>query len=174
MKITIKLILLLSVMLSCSPNRYLLNDEEPDSDYLANFITELADLGEVSKHPMIVVDGKPYRWAVELKEEKLQLKKEQIASIEKLKSKVAIDMYGEPAKNGVLIINTKQKVYDDRMPFDKHKVLYLLEGEEISLQDLQNIDPKSIQSITVIKNKEEMKKYTSNSAFEGVILLNTK
>jgi hypothetical protein len=173
MKTIPKLIILLFIFSSCSSNRYLLEGDEAENNFLSEFIAELAAMDEISKHPMLVIDGKPKRWDVELKTEKLTLQREQIASVDRMDQDVAEQLYGEPAKAGVILIETKEKVYDDNMPFDKAKVLYLLGGKEISLQELQKIDPNSIESISVIKGKENMKPYTTEN-YDGVVIIKTK
>ncbi|MPQ45566.1 hypothetical protein GCQ56_00980 [Marinifilum sp. N1E240] len=173
MKIIPTLIILLLILSSCSSNRYLLDGDKTNSNYLSEFITELSELGEISKHPMLVIDGEPKRWDVELKSEKLSLKGDQIASVDKMDQEKAEQIYGEPAKDGVILVKTKQKVYDDKLPFDKHKVLYFLDNKVISLQELKDIDPNTIGSITVIKGKEDMKPYTTEN-YDGVVIINTK
>lgn len=173
MKIYAKFIFLIIVLSSCSSNRYLLDDIEPESSFLSDFIEELSITGEITKHPMLVIDGKPKRWDKELKEEKLDLKREQIASVKVMEQRKATQIYGEPAKLGVLLIKTKNKVYEDNLPFDKSKVLYFLGDQEISLEELKKIDPNIIESITVLKNKEKMKPYTTEN-YDGVIIITTK
>jgi len=51
--------------------------------------------------------------------------------------------------------------------------LYFLDNKVISLQELKDIDPNTIGSITVIKGKEDMKPYTTEN-YDGVVIINTK
>ena len=59
---------------------------------------------EAEKEPYVVVDGKPIDGA-KLKE----IDPKTIEHMEVLKSKVAIEKYGEKAKNGVIVITIKKK-----------------------------------------------------------------
>lgn len=55
----------------------------------------------------------------------------------------------------------------------KNIYIKLKAGKELTLAEAQNIDPKDIESMEVIKDKSEMKKYTS-SDYDGVILITLK
>ena len=52
-------------------------------------------------------------------------------------------------------------------------VLYILDGKEIDKTILKSIEPNSIKSINVIKDKKEIKKYTTKT-YEGVIVIHLK
>ena len=53
-------------------------------------------------------------------------------------------------------------------------VLFLVDGEKMSQDELKKINPNRIISVDVIKNPKEVKKHTSNEEeYEGVILITT-
>lgn len=112
MKRKIYLMLLLSLILvSChTSSRYALSDGGKDKAYLIDYIDKLVKYKTIKKHPLIVIDGKPYRYDVELKESKLPLAKDEIAEIVIADREKAKKIFGEPAKNGVLLITTKSSL----------------------------------------------------------------
>jgi len=173
MKNVLRISIVLFLLSGCTSNRYLLTDPGEDKKFLIEFIKELSDRGELSKHPLLVVDGVPKRYKVELKNEKLQLSKEQIASMDRMQQNTAEEIYGEPAKEGVLLITTKAKEYEKNMPFNKDKVLFIVEDQEYSYEELIKINPDDIASITVIKGKKDMKPYTTED-YEGVVIIHLK
>ena len=85
----------------------MLNDKGEDKNFLVNMIEDLSDKGQLSAHPILVIDGEPLRYDVELKKDKLQLTKEDIKEVQVLKKEVGIRIYGEPGEAGVLVITTK-------------------------------------------------------------------
>lgn len=54
-----------------------------------------------------------------------------------------------------------------------NKVLYLIDGKEASQEKIEKIEPNDIETITVIKNKDEISKYTANN-YDGVVLIDMK
>ncbi|MGE5406564.1 MAG: M56 family metallopeptidase [Methanosarcina sp.] len=67
---------------------------------------------------------------------------------------------------GSVVITNKQSPIPEN-------VLYLIDGKRSSKEELKNIDPSQIESISVIKGKEEIKKYSEEN-HDGVILITTK
>jgi hypothetical protein len=173
MKTLIRLFILSIFLHSCSVNRYLLTDEGKDKRFLINTINESFKSGKIQKKPIIVVDGKPYRYDYELKSKKLQLSKNDIRRIDILEKDVGIEMYGDYAENGVIILSTQSNYSNDSKSFSDSKVLILLEDKEISKDEMEKISPRDIISIDVIKDKEIIKKYTSE-AYDGVIVIHIK
>ena len=136
MKTIFKLLLIGLIISSCSTNRYLLLDKGKDKYFLANKIKEMAKNGDISKRPIIVIDGEPYRYDYELKNAKLKISKDDIKQIDRVKLDVGIKIYGEAGKNGVLLITTKSDTTTVSKSFDKSKVLILLEDKEISKEEM--------------------------------------
>jgi beta-lactamase regulating signal transducer with metallopeptidase domain len=70
------------------------------------------------------------------------------------------------ATTGSVVITNKQSSIPDN-------VLYLIDGKTSTKEELKNIDPSQIESISVIKDKEEAKKY-SKEDHDGIIVITTK
>lgn len=163
---------LILMVASCSTKRYLLSDKGNDRSFLQQRIDESAKKGLISKTPMIVIDGYPYRYDVELKKQKLNLSRNNIKQIDVLKRQTAINIYGEMGKQGVLLITTSESDRDRRLN-PQNNVLVLLEGNKISLEDMKKIDPMDIDSVDIVKTKNEILKYT-HDAYDGVIVIKLK
>jgi hypothetical protein len=168
-------ILLFSIFLlsSCSFNRYLLTDKGKDSKFLINTIKKSSNTGEIDRKPIIVVDGTPYRYDYELKSKGLQISKNEIEKIEILKKDVGIKIYGDNAKDGVILLTTKSGSNNDNKSYDNSKVLILLENKKISQTEMEAINPNDVESIDVIKDKKNVKEYTSED-YDGVIIIHMK
>ena len=91
-----------------SQNRYELQDEGKDKLYLFDFITQMAERKIIKTEPIIVLDGKPYRFQ-DLEKEKLPLYKNQIEKITLLDKEKGIAIYGNFAEAGVVIVTTNKK-----------------------------------------------------------------
>ena len=61
----------------------------------------------------------------------------------------------------------------DGTPFEESKILYLLGDKIITKKEMESLTPDDIGTIDVIKNKEMIKKYTSED-YDGVIIINLK
>lgn len=162
----------LMMFASCSTNRYLLSDKGHDRYFLQQRIDESAKTGMISKTPMLVIDGHPYRFDVELKKQKLNLWRNNIAQIDILKIQISVNIYGEPGKKGVVLITTSTS-RGDRVDNSKDHILVLLEGNKISQEDMKKIDPLDIDSIDIVKTRSEIQKYTTD-AYDGVIVIKLK
>ena len=108
MKKIFVIILSLTLLGSCSSKRYLLTGTNEDKSFLANMLKEEKNKGQISKKPLIVVDGVPYRYGYELKDSPLDFSKSEIKQIEILKREVGIRIYGDFAKGGVVLITTQK------------------------------------------------------------------
>ncbi|MCR4030593.1 MULTISPECIES: hypothetical protein [Flavobacterium] len=93
-----------------SQNRYELSDEGKDKLYLSDSIANLAKAGKITDHPIVVVDGIPHRYQ-DLEKEKLALSKIEIAKIIPLQKQTGINIYGNYAEDGVLIVTTNRNSY---------------------------------------------------------------
>jgi|GEM_PF-1909392 hypothetical protein len=82
-------------------------------------------------------------------------------------SKAALQ-YGDKARNGVLEINTRKNT-----SLDAANPVVILDGKEVSSDVMNTLDPKKIQSVTVFKNADDVKKYTDDPN-RGVIVIKTK
>ena len=93
----------------------------------------------------------------------LNIPSDKITSITVLKGEEAFAKYGEEGKFGVILISTK--------PVISVQPLYFVNGIETT--NIAAIDPSSIQSVNVLKDKEDTQKYGSRGK-NGVILITTK
>jgi hypothetical protein len=173
MKTTFKLFILVFLFTSCSLNRYFLTDKGNDKRFLVNTIKKSSSSGEIQKKPIIVVDGTPYRYDYELKSKGLPFSKNDIKQIDILKKDVGIKVYGDYAKDGVILVTTKSESNKESSSFDNSNVLILLENKEITRSKMEGINPNDIESIEVFKDKDMVKKYTSQD-YDGVIVIHLK
>jgi predicted nuclease with RNAse H fold len=105
-KIITSALLLLSITIY-SQNRYELIDEGKDKEYLLDTILKMAIKGLVTDKPIIVVDGKPFRYQ-DLETKKLELSKSEIAKIIPIDKQKGINIFGEFGEAGVIIITTNR------------------------------------------------------------------
>ena len=110
-------------------------------------------------------------------------------------------MYGEEAKDGVIIIETKKNANkkaftsneqnsDNHIDIRERKTdnnyvyvsshsagspLFIIDGKKVfdNSSELKNIDPKNIESIDVLKSKEAEEQY-GDEAKNGVVIIKTK
>lgn len=112
---------------------------------------------------------------------------ETIESINVLKDESATTMYGEKGKNGVVLVTLKKddpisqtfklksnsplkfKYIDDL----GNKPLIIIDGVIAKNQDINNIHPETIESISVLKDESSTKIY-GDKGKNGVILINLK
>lgn len=148
--------------------------------------------------PFVIVDEKRITT-----DEFQQLKPEDIESVSVLKGKTAIDIYGDDAKNGVVLITTKNSNKNviaigsgsmDSIRADmkgliirtkenspqyldlltENSPLIIVDGEKMSKDfDLNSVNPKEIESISVLKDKSATDVY-GDEGKNGVILVTTK
>ncbi len=133
------------------------------------------------KSPLIVVDD--VIKDIDVKD----IDAETIASMNVLKDKDATDKYGEKGKNGVIEITSKKGIKpilkDSEIKVKKYdfnsmqtrvggKPLYIVDGV-IMENDINSIDPNSIESISVLKGQSASALY-GDKGKDGVIIVNTK
>ncbi len=108
---------------------------------------------KVKANPIYFIDGK----RVEHRELK-EIDPNNIESVKVLKDASAVKIYGPKAANGVVLIKLKGNV---NQVHAKQKtelkgsddIYYVLDGEAITKDEFESIDPKSIKSINVLKGK---------------------
>lgn len=147
--------------------------------------------------PLIFIDGEevPYD---EIKE----IDPQSIESIEVLKDKTALDNYGEKGKYGVIKIKLKPgvefkpsgsindlkdnpPVHESMKEFNEglfrkggtldkeNPPMLLVDGKEVPYDEIKEIDPNSIESIEVLKDKSSLDKYGEKAKY-GVIKIKLK
>lgn len=86
-------------------------------------------------------------------------------------SKGMVQVYGENAINGIIMIQSLPKTPEGNdIEISRALVLYFIGEKEISKNELKKINPESIQDIQVIKSKDKIKKYTDKECNEIVII----
>jgi len=137
--------------------------------------------------PLIILDGEkiPY-------EKMKEISPNTIDNISVLKDKSAIGVYGEDGKGGVIIIQTKEYAKDN--PSDKKinditvigygtkkkinhtqldDALLVINGKEEPDMKVGSLDPDKIESVSILKGEEAIKKY-GDKGKNGVIEIKTK
>ena len=109
--------------------------------------------------PIYIIDGEKVEHG-KLKE----IDPNQIEKINVFKGEKAIEKYGPEGENGVIVIelkngNVKENNEQKTELKGNNEVYYVLDGEAITKADFENIDPNSIKSINVLKDKFATKKY---------------
>jgi len=93
----------------CADKRYLLTDQGKNKYFLAETIRKQRKNGVISSTPILVIDGVPHRYNVELKKHQLTFAKRNIKRIDILKKDKAIIIYGTEGKKGVILVSTRRK-----------------------------------------------------------------
>ncbi len=129
---------------------------------------------------LVFIDGKESTMA-----EMTQIDPVKIEKIEVLKDKKAIEKYGKKGKDGVILVTLKKDdptqtiklqsnsplKFGDASSFGKQPLI-IVDGV-IEMQDVNNIPPETIESISVLK-KESLTKIYGDKGKNGVILITTK
>jgi TonB-dependent SusC/RagA subfamily outer membrane receptor len=141
-----------------------------------------------STAPLIFVDGKesPFSSVNELDSEGIE-------SINILKDASAISRYGERGRNGVMLITTKKtSVPAENSTVDAgqsqtahvrgagiptaepttHKILFIVDGEEVSPDYINQLSPKRIESVSVFKDESAIRFYGERGK-DGVVIITT-
>lgn len=167
-----KKILILSVsilLFNCSSNKYLLSDQRPKKNELKEFISKLINEGKIEKNPVILLNEKALTQN-ELKNLKILSSDISKMSVIKKGNTQMIAIYGENSLNGIVMIETKPKELRYHNSSSKSKILYIVDGKIISEGKLKKLDRNKIESLTVIKDKKKVSKYTKKK-YDGVILI---
>ncbi len=124
--------------------------------------------------PLYVVDG-------EIVDNIYDLDVESIKSMTVLKNKSASERFGIKGKNGVVLFTTNAegeiKALDSNTKVDlkgtdgKNPPMLMLNGEEVD--NIDDVDPESIESINVFKNEQAMEWYGEKGK-NGVVFIATK
>ena len=181
MRLFIGILIVAFTLLSCTSNRYVLSDSNNDKDFLKEEIKKLKKTEGISNTPLLVIDGVPYRYDIELKEKPLNFSKSDIEKISVLKREPATKIYGDSAKDGVILITLK-KIEDNSLDKEAKelaelvkngKALFFVNGIETSLEDVMKIDPNSVEELTILKD-EAAKKMFPDRNLDGIIYIKTK
>jgi|WetSurMetagenome_2_1015567.scaffolds.fasta_scaffold15049_4 hypothetical protein len=143
-------------------------------DYLFYYLLGLKAEDKITSDPLIVVDGAVYTYEL-LKQSGLNLTRKNIYEITCLEkgNKVAVSIYGEKGRDGVVLITTTKTHDKMRSPDHDYNVLFVVGRKKLSLDEVNTIDPADIESINVIRDKEGIMKYT-NRDYDGVVVITMK
>ena len=168
MKVLWVLLLSLTGLTSFSQDYYLYDVGEAKT-MMADFIEQSIEEGKIRENPVVIVNNKVVE-GYDL--DQFNFKKADIETycLKTKDNQELADTYGAQALNVVIDIQTK--------PLDKYidpnnSVLYMVEGEEASRCVLEKLNPKAIEAVNVIKDKDEVATYTS-LPYQGVILITLK
>ncbi|UMB60439.1 hypothetical protein MHL31_15325 [Lutibacter sp. A80] len=167
--------------INASENTYVIESDDAKGHKIKTYTTnnESSIINEKEK-PLVFVNGKETSY-----ENIEKISPENIKSISVLKDDSAIKKYGEKAKKGVIEITTKENysvtINVDEKEIstnlnritDDNKPLVLVNGKEISTEEMKNLDPDTIKSMNVIKNQNTIKKYGEKGK-NGVIEITLK
>jgi TonB family protein len=131
---------------------------------------------------LVIVDGKEIP-----RDELKNIGPDKIESIDVIKSKAAVEKYGEKGNGGVVLITLKKdnpdtqtmKVQTDS-PMKFHSIdgsgkqpLIVIDGVVNKNQNANNISPETIESITVLKSESAKATYGEKGK-NGVVMITTK
>ncbi|SEA66809.1 hypothetical protein SAMN05443667_10718 [Flavobacterium gillisiae] len=148
-----------------SQNRYELLENGKEKLFLSDSISKMAESGLITNQPIVVVNGKPFRFQ-DLEKQKLPLSKIAIVKVVAIDKKTATSIYGHFGEAGVLIITTsKTKIFllqneDESTYYLVDKIKTAFEKDEIADSPLIVIDgvpfkyDKTLNSIVLPLKKE--------------------
>jgi bla regulator protein blaR1 len=120
-------------------------------------------------NPLVILDGEKTTM------DKINNNMDNVEKIEVIKGPMAMELYGEEARDGLIIVTSKKHSgvkFRSNGNQTENTPLIVIDGK-ITNVTVDSIDPKTIQSIIVIKNKDALLKY-SEAGKNGVIEITTK
>lgn len=130
--------------------------------------------------PLYFVNGK--EWT---KEDVSLIDPNRIKAIHVIKNEQAVVKYGERAKEGVILIDTKsdnaaaepvgklEPITVTGYAKSEASPLYIVDGQEMSPEEFKKMKPESIESITVYKDKKATERFGAKGK-NGVIVVMRK
>jgi len=141
------------------------------SQHSRNQIIKKTDLNikiQDTTPPLYVINGKKQSADFDMS----SVSNDNIESISVLKNESAIKRYGEAGKNGVIMIQLKPNSSFKAVPI-KNPLIFVDDKQMPTDFDYNTIDPNTIKSMDVLKDKSATKKY-GEDAKDGVIKIYTK
>ncbi|MEN8118961.1 MAG: M56 family metallopeptidase [Bacteroidota bacterium] len=143
------------------------------------FLNTLLNNNNIDKYrqPLYIIDGK-----VSTINTINSLNPNSIESISVLKGKTATALYGNKGKNDVISVSLKKNPIDNSKKiiissFSNDDVkdvpLIIINGKESTKAELKKLDPESVESMEVIKDKTGIEKY-GIKAKNGVVIVKLK
>lgn len=132
-------------------------------------IAENIASGVIAKNPIVVLDG---IHVLDFKNVSSEWRFNGTADVVPKNSTVFTTKFGDIAKNGVVMLHSVIVLNADaKKTLSQSKVLYLLDGKEVSSTELHGINPDNIASVKVIKDADKIAKYTTKQDYDGVVLI---
>ena len=169
-----KILILIILTITCNGYSQISSFEEKTNLYITEFLKQKKYTNDLGSNPLLVIDGKPI-----LKENLSQfisLKPEDIDDLNSISksSETGEVIWGENARDGVLMIKTKLVKYSESPDAQNSKVLFILDNKIITREQAYAIDAgKDIQTATVYKNSNKFL-VMNNEEFDGIIVLVSK
>lgn len=152
-----------------------MTEKTDDTDYLAQYISKIESQNKITNSPLLVIDdGFAFDYAY-YKENYDNLSNSDIKQIDYLSkdSETAINIYGERAKGGVLLITTNKFGIICTTPIDNREVLILLGEKQISKKEFKKLNPADIKSIEVINKEKDVQNKTKDK-YDGIVIIRMK
>lgn len=142
-------------------------------------VSGTAKLSVNQAKPLVFIDGQKSDFG-KIKD----FSPDEIDNINVLKDASAVELYGEEAKNGVILINTKQGKGNSKpttiarknvsvLNLNSDNQLVILDGKEVSPEVIKQISPDNIESISVLKEKSSTEIYGEKGK-HGTIIITSK
>lgn len=128
---------------------------------LLTFIEEAKKAGKITEDPLVVINEETILELKEIGEDRKFFG--EVVIINKGNQKMA-ELYGERAVNGIILIGSGYN------KIKEEKILFFIGKKEVSRNFLQRIYTDSIKSVTVIKNKEEIARFTDKEC-DGIVII---
>ncbi len=169
-----KILTLLVIIIAFSSYSQITPFGNETNTYIRESLEKDKLIDDLGVNPLVVIDGKPLSSEnlVTFKDLK-SLEIDTISSIGKSSGTGEI-IWGEIAKDGVILIKTNLVEYSDTMDSNTVRILFILDNKIISKEDAYAIDfSNDIQTVTVLKNSNKFI-VLNNEEFEGIMILVSK
>lgn len=145
-----------------------------DNDSITQYIISIKNQNTITEAPLLVINGFAIEYSDYL-DKYPPLSRSDIKQIDYLagNSETSMNIYGDRAKGGVLLIMTNNFQEKSTKTIDDSKVLYMMENKQLSREELERLNPEDIESIEVIKEDKEIRKITKGK-YEGVVIITLK
>ena len=161
---------------NCIGNRFLLQGEPEDVEFLSNYIKNLSKEKKVLKRPLIVIDGKPFRYNYELAKNSLPIKRTDIYDIIILSLDKSVEIYGEFGNQGALLIETENYHFKEGNKSGKikeRKVKFFFDGKPVSRFEFKQIKDEEIEDISIKTGQDALKIFPGED-LDGVLYVTLK
>jgi len=138
---------------------------------LIKFIEKAKKEGKISDNSLLVLDEEVILNVNEITDDQKFFG--EISIINK-GNREMVQVYGEKAVNGIIMIQSSPKAPDgSEIKVSGNNLLFFIGKNEVSENDLKKLNPDSIQNVQVIKSKKEIKKHTDKEC-DGVVIIKLK